>query len=254
MKQIQRHISGNLFGFYSRIARVCGYEAGRLAGCSYVWNRNGSWPSYMLGSPGKGRIQEVAAAVRKGDAPPFWIIENSSAAEIGLLEKEGFRVVREWKGMALERGDFRPVATGGSRPPGSLGIEVISNDPGTLKEWLQIVNTYLMTGAQLGMEIKDALLSDQSFRWMVAYLDGEPAGAGLSFEEGGVCGLYMIATVDSFRGRGVGTRITGELVSRALGSGSETIVLHATGQGERIYQNLGFREVNRLSIMWHLGG
>jgi ribosomal protein S18 acetylase RimI-like enzyme len=249
MKTVEEHITQNLYGFYKRVAEECRYEIGHIAGCDYVWNRKGTWPSYFLGAPDPDKIYEFVNAKVKGDAPSFWILGTEYWKEVQLLEKTGLRVVREWKGMALKGGSPDLV----SKDAENHMVRVHINDPGAFKDWLGIVNTALMTGAQIGSEFFAVLSLSDSFRWVVAYMDNHPAGAGLSFSEDGVCGLYMIATAEVYRRQGIGTRVTGELVKQAIDSGDHTIVLHATGHGERIYKDLGFETYNRFSIMWHLG-
>jgi len=246
---IEEHITNNLYGFYKRVADKCNYEIGHIAGCDYVWNRKGSWPSYFLGPPDPGKIYEFVHAKVKGNAPPFWILGNEYGEEIRLLEKTGLRVIREWKGMALKGGDPGPELT----KMGNNKVRIHTSEAGTYGDWLGIVNSTLITGAQIGSDFISALSMDQSFRWIVAYMDNQPVGTGLSFSANGVCGLYMIATEEAFRKQGIGTRVTGALVKLAIDSGDHTIVLHATGHGERIYGNMGFKEYNKYSVMWYLG-
>ena len=63
----------------------------------------------------------------------------------------------------------------------------------------------------------------------------------------------MIATKKGFRGKGIGTLVTANLVEEAMQKGIETIVLHATKQGENIYGKVGFREEHMFSVLWYLG-
>jgi GNAT superfamily N-acetyltransferase len=246
MTGITHKISSNIFRFYTRSAELCGYESGKKARCGYAWNRNGSWPSFVLGDPGEAGIREVVNAIRTGSLPPFWITEITEGELVRKLDDEGVRVVREWSGMALGAADFKP---GVPNPK----VQIRTNDPGTNRDWLHIVNTELLTGSRIGEDYLDAVASSGEFSWMVAYLDGEAVGTGLSFSSGETCGLYMIATQGSARGAGVGTMVTTQLVADALESGHSTLVLHATPMGERIYRKLGFREENRYAVMWYLG-
>jgi GNAT superfamily N-acetyltransferase len=246
MTGITHKISSNIFRFYTRSAELCGYESGKKAGCAYAWNRKGSWPSFILGDPGEAGIREVVLAIGTGALPPFWITENTGGELVRKLDDAGVRVIREWSGMALGAADFQPCV---SNPK----VHIRSNDPGTNRDWLHIVNTELLTGSQVGNDFLDAVASSGEFRWMVAYMDEEPVGTGLSFSSGDTCGLYMIATKGPARGAGVGTMVSSQLVADALKSGHSTIVLHATAMGKNIYRKLGFREENRYAVMWHLG-
>ncbi len=240
------HIKRNLFQFYQQTALLNDYQTGEVEGIGYVWNREGTWPAYLLGYPRKERIHRIVESITLGEVPPFWIMEKKEGEEARLLEKEGVRAIREWKGMALSRHDLRNVTL-------NSGIEIRSNDQGINRDWTGIVNNELMTGKSIGDRFLNKISVTGEFSWVVAYLGKEAAGTGLSYASGGVAGIYMISTVKKFRGRGVGTKITRVLTEEALESGNQTVVLHATGQGEGIYRSSGFREVSTLQVMWLTG-
>lgn len=260
MSTAGKDIAANIYSFYTRVAELCNYDRGEFAGCSYVWNRKGSWPSFLLGNPQPDSISEAIAAQGAGLAPPFWIMEKADPDDAQVLEDAGVRLIREWSGMELrpdqfqEEGSAIPSGAGSGTDSASLEQIVIrTNDPKFSSHWLKIVNEELLSGSQMGPEFLELVSLSNQFRWMVAFLDGRAVGTGLSYSENGVCGLYMIATVASSRGRGVGTRLTAELVSRAMAAGDNHFVLHATKLGSRIYGKLGFREVNSFSVLWNLG-
>jgi ribosomal protein S18 acetylase RimI-like enzyme len=260
MSTAGKDIAANIYRFYIRVAELCDYDRGELAGCSYVWNRKGSWPSFLLGNPPPDSISEAIAAQGAGLVPPFWIMEKADPDNAQVLEDAGVRAIREWCGMELQADQFQ---TGASTSPSGAGsdtdnasgeqIVIRTNDPKFSSHWRKIVNEELLSGSQLGLEFLESVSRSDQFRWMVAFLDGRAVGTGLSYSENGVCGLYMIATVASYRGRGVGTRLTAELVSQAMAAGDNHFVLHATELGSRIYGKLGFREVNSFSVLWNLG-
>jgi len=251
MSSAEGNIVANIYSFYLRVAVLCGYDKGELAGCGYVWNRKGSWPSFVLGTPGLDAMSEVIAAQGAGLAPPFWIMEKAANDVAQELEDAGVRVVREWSGMELYPDQFQDTSNT-DRTSGEQ-IVIRSNEPEFSSQWLKIVNEVLLSGSKTGPEFLESISNSDQFRWMVAFVDGRPVGTGLSYSENGVCGLYMIATVPSYRGRGVGSRITAELVRQAMAAGDRQFVLHATELGSRIYEKLGFREVNRFSVLWNLG-
>lgn len=260
MSSAGKDIAANIYRFYKRLAELCDYERGELVGCSYVWNRKGSWPSFLLGNPQTDSIPEILAAQGAGLVPPFWIMEKADPEGAQELEEGGVRLIREWSGMELDPDQFQEEGgeitseAGTSTNRTSLEKIVIrTNDPEFSSHWLKIVNEELLSGSQIGPEFLESISCSDQFRWMVAFLDGRAVGTGLSYSENGVCGLYMIATEASSRSRGVGTRITAELVSQATAAGDNHFVLHATELGSRIYGKLGFREVNSFSVLWNLG-
>jgi len=248
MSATEQNIAANIYSFYKHVAGLCNYERGDLAGCGYVWNREGSWPSFVLGNPDPDSLFEVISAMGDGLAPPFWIMEKPAVDESRILEEDGIRAIREWSGMELHPDQFQP-----GDKASSDRIRIRTNEIEFSSQWLKIVNEDLLTASQMGPEVLDLISGSDRFRWVVAFLDDRPVGTGLSYSENGVCGLYMIATAALYRGKGVGTRVTCELIRQAMAAGDELFVLHATELGARIYEKMGFREVNRFSVLWNLG-
>jgi hypothetical protein len=236
----------NLRRFYMSLGELCGYESGNLAGIDFVMNNNGSWPAFLLGRPDTEAISDIASSIVNNEVPPFWIMEKKDDAMLSILEDHGIRAVRQWTGMTMESGSFVPATN-------NPEIEIRNNDPGSLGDWLELVNSTVMSGAQLGKEIAEAISSSDSFQHMVAYLEDKPVGTGLTFSEEGVCGLYFLSTESGQRGRGIGSRIFSELIRCGIEEGNHSLVLHATGMGEKIYHRTGFKSVNHYSVLWHLG-
>lgn len=84
--------------------------------------------------------------------------------------------------------------------------------------------------------------------WLVAWLDGEPAGAaGLLMTEDGAS-LQSIATVPSLRRQGVASALVREVVRRAFARGAPWVSL-LTDRDDHprwLYRKLGFREVGEV--------
>ena len=83
----------------------------------------------------------------------------------------------------------------------------------------------------------------------VARAGGDPAACLMALDEGGDCGLYLVATVPEEQGRGLAT----QLATRALVDGRErgctTSTLQANATSERFYLRLGYRRLGEL-LLW----
>jgi GNAT superfamily N-acetyltransferase len=76
--------------------------------------------------------------------------------------------------------------------------------------------------------------------WAIAS-DGDVAlGVGTGFLADGIGGLYSIATLPEYRGRGVGAVVTAWLTNQLLERGASTVVLQASAMGRPVYEHLGF--------------
>ena len=245
----KEHITRNLYRFYTRIAELNGFDLGKIADCEFVWNRKGRWPSYFLGVSGTARIPELVQAIENKKAPSFCIVESVRKREVELLEDSGIRRIREWKGMYLDSRHY----TSNSVKKDIRHIQLRMDDRSVLDDWLGLVNEELMSGVQIEKAVIKNLFVSDVFQFVVAYSEGQPAGSGLSFREHGICGLYMIATRGPLRGRGIGSMVTASLIEHAIDRGDKGIVLQATDLGAGLYSRMGFREMNRISVMWYLG-
>ena len=82
-------------------------------------------------------------------------------------------------------------------------------------------------------------------RAITAKLDDHPVGAGMfTSPVGGIAELAGITTLTNYRGRGIGTATTSELLRIAFTHGVNTAILYTDNPvAYRIYQRLGFQPV-----------
>jgi GNAT superfamily N-acetyltransferase len=69
---------------------------------------------------------------------------------------------------------------------------------------------------------------------------GEVVGVGFGTRNGGTGWVGLVCVRPAYQGRGLGTRITADVVSRLEGRGCRTTVLTATRMGRPVYERLGF--------------
>lgn len=94
-------------------------------------------------------------------------------------------------------------------------------------------------------EFRQTLLTTRAF---TAYLQGEPAAAGMFTEiRDGLSELVGITTLPEYRRRGIGAALTAFVTRAAFDSGAEVVFLIAVNDAAgRVYERLGFRTVARL--------
>jgi GNAT superfamily N-acetyltransferase len=83
----------------------------------------------------------------------------------------------------------------------------------------------------------------------LARADGVPACTVLTYEEGGECGIYLVATLPDARGRGLATALLSHALIEARERGSTTSSLQATARGRAVYERLGYRDIGTMH-MW----
>lgn len=84
--------------------------------------------------------------------------------------------------------------------------------------------------------------------WLIAELDGFPAGIGGVTGYGNYAVVGLVATLPKFQHSGVATAILERLMEIADELGCRTIGLDATAAGVALYGRLGFVEVDRTNV------
>jgi ribosomal protein S18 acetylase RimI-like enzyme len=105
------------------------------------------------------------------------------------------------------------------------------------------VSEFFMKGIHLSGEASGGAMAN-----FIASVDGQPAASSSVCIEDGVAGIYCVATLEGFRGRGLGSAVTRAAVAYAARHGAKHALLHATEMGEPIYRKIGFAEQCRIPV------
>lgn len=74
---------------------------------------------------------------------------------------------------------------------------------------------------------------------------GRALAGGLSVDRGDITGIYLVATANAARRRGLASEVMRGLLREARERGRSAAVLQATPLGHGLYRRLGFRDVDR---------
>ncbi|MFD5465831.1 GNAT family N-acetyltransferase [Kitasatospora sp. NPDC127059] len=91
-----------------------------------------------------------------------------------------------------------------------------------------------------GEALPEALLREPGCRAWIGRVDGVPAGACLTYDDGAATGVYWVATLPDQRGQGVAGAVLRTALAHAHPQRPATLV--ATSAGEPLYRALGFTE------------
>lgn len=87
------------------------------------------------------------------------------------------------------------------------------------------------------------------FRAWVGYANGKAVGTSASVVSGGAVGLYNVATVPNFRGRGYAEAIMRECLRRENAAGQPLpVVLQSTNLGLQLYEQMGLHHATRFRV------
>jgi ribosomal protein S18 acetylase RimI-like enzyme len=84
-------------------------------------------------------------------------------------------------------------------------------------------------------------MQDQNIENYIGYIGNTAVGTATRFYSNGIAGIYNVATLPKFQGKGIGLEIMTSLLLDAKQDGYQTVILHATPAGIRLYEKLGFQ-------------
>ncbi len=82
----------------------------------------------------------------------------------------------------------------------------------------------------------------------VAYVDGVPVAAAMSYTAVEVARIGWVGTVPAFRRRGLGGAVTRAAAKAGFDRGARIAALESTAVGVPLYRSLGFRRITTYRI------
>jgi GNAT superfamily N-acetyltransferase len=191
----------------------------------------------------EGEVGRALAEAKRALAgvPWLWWVGPDSAPGVadGLLE-QGAESLGAMPVMAVALDRVADV-TG----PPELAIETVEGAE-SLTEW---VRTYSPSFA-MGPELVDDAVRVEAGRGdasrivrLTARLEGQAVGTALMLDAHGVAGIYVVATVEGYRRRGIGAVLTAAALETGRQRGLHIGTLQASGLGASVYARMGFEKV-----------
>lgn len=193
------------------------------------------------------RVQARAQAAisyftTRGLPVAWWVGPASQPRNLGAyLEQAGLDSVEVDEGMVADLS----ALPGAVAAPEDLSIQRVSS-PQQLEQFAQTISRVFEppdTNVHLFYKRVEAVALDHNgpLHLFLGYWHGEPVATSAVFLDAGVAGIYSVATAPHARKRGIGTALTLAALQDAQAVGYTIGVLQASGEGQRIYQRLGFR-------------
>lgn len=238
----------NMIDLHHDAAISCQLKWGQDDYLHWVNNKQSHWPRSLIGIVPVNEVMGIVEQVDKHKVPPFWVFNsNGSEKQSQIIEQCGFREIYRWQGMMLDRENFKSV-NGRS----SVLVEPV-NDKSAMHQWAKIVKDVMLPNLNYTEGLLSRWLDDGHYKVFIARENGKAVSAGLAFLNENVAGLYFIATLPEYRGKGYASALVSDLIKHSFESGSEMIVLHASDAGEKMYLNMGFAMTGIISTYWKVG-
>ena len=250
--QLADAIVQNLFAYFRANTNVPGGALHERATLSY---HDACQPAPLLRGVWNARLapEQMDAAItemqdwfrgRGSDFVAWWFSSRTTPELPQRLEARGVEMEYRASGMALDTAILSETLV---LPD---GLEIVrAQDGQTLTDFSAVIyESYKDRGMTLeaaqAFEMATRALGIEATPWRVyvGYMDGKPVATNLAFDGGGVTGLFCIATLPEYRGRGIGAMVTLAPLYDA-DEDAQYAVLFASKSGKPVYERLGFREV-----------
>ncbi|MER6300804.1 GNAT family N-acetyltransferase [Kitasatospora sp. NPDC001539] len=235
------------------------------------------WLAQARAHDWRSRVQPGLTAVRCARTPEdaHRFVVTRAPREPELLEKELAEILEDWETvrftledpygrldlsrlgaaralimpvMVREPGPVEGAATGVPvvvelRDGGSLTVDEATDGDGFAQVERTIVDGFPLPARQPWTRndaLPDRFLGRPDCRAWLGRVDGAPAAACLTYDDGRATGVYWVATLPDRRGRGVARALLRTALAHAHPDRPATLV--ATSAGEPVYRSLGFTE------------
>jgi len=197
--------------------------------------------------PSPGDVALVAAAM--ADVPLPWSIQvrGEPDAEIAEVGARYGLTRRHTLPLMLRRPDpARPLPP--VRAPVADQVRVVK-----LADRAEFVAA-LAAGFEAPIEIMELFAAPEFFaiEESVPYgaeEDGQLVAVGLGIFLGEFAGIFNIATLPAYRGRGYGRAITSRIVGDGIERGAPLAYLQSSGAGYPLYESMGFQTLERWTYL-----
>ena len=176
-----------------------------------------------------------------------WLPQSLRRRSMKVLNRVGLSLASEMPGMAAT--GVRPPERG--LPP--LHVKMAESEE-TMRAFCQIGSACFHVPLAWFEEIfdRETPFRENCASW-VAYCEGVPVASAATVTAAGVVGVYNVATLPSFRERGIGEAVMRHALAEAQRiSGLETSILQATRQGLGLYERMGYRSVTKILVFTSL--
>jgi ribosomal protein S18 acetylase RimI-like enzyme len=112
-----------------------------------------------------------------------------------------------------------------------------------LGEWVKIVNVALAGRKLMSFAQFEDIYCLENTRFFLGCLGDTPAAASMTLRDSEMATLEMVATLNEFRYRGLGTAVTLAALQDLQSFGVKTVTLRAEPDGINLYKRVGFQEI-----------
>ena len=196
---------------------------------------NGVW--FEHANPNVAAVTALLDEVSRAAVPYSLKVRSCCAGAFGTLAADrGMVRAAELTLMAVDAPGFGAVL------PERAGLAIRRLTPDQASRHAEVAGPgFGIVGEVFRQAVSPDLLRLPAVRCYVGEVAGQPVTTSLAVTFGGYTGIFNVATVPGFRGRGFAAAVTAHAVADGLAAGSTWCWLEATPAGVAVYQRIGFR-------------
>jgi GNAT superfamily N-acetyltransferase len=256
-----QEIQDNLYSLYGDLAASGLLTSGTAGGCRFVRHVTSAWPN-MAYPDGPLNIPALVEAVKARSCPRLILFEEAAVTSELMAEMNRFRFVpaAHWinmtvvlgpGGMTVQQGEVTLALERAERQRnGILECKIADpRNPADWSDWSIVAEEVLFKKEKLAADLFRYGCERGLFNLVTGYYNGRPVSTSLLYK-GKLAGVYMVATLPPFQGKGFGKELMGFIGSVAAAEGYSDLVLHSTKPGVRLYEGLGFQPKGKLLLFY----
>lgn len=188
-------------------------------------------------NPSDDEIDQVLGYMRR--TPCYWFVDAKDTETIRSVQKKGLRQSSEYPAMAIDLRQVKPIAY-----PPEVEVRKITNQADVIT-WISIVaRAFPLSGKGFTTFVRYILKRAKPgiVNLYLAYFNGVPVASNMTIRHGDVVSVHWIATLQDYRGKGIGTAVSHKPLLDARAAGCKQAILFATEMGKPVYAKLGYKE------------
>ena len=237
----------NLFELFELIGSMPDQKVVHGDHFDYIKTSSSIWPYQLFNFKAPLKImndalEKIETQVEKGEIPSLLMCDPTTD-QPELIER--LRTLKYSKGSWMAMSHDLSLKPDPDYP--EFQIDLIK-DRQSLNEWIDIAEKELMGGEKLNGAIFNSLMRAENCFLFLGRLSAIPVATALLFKGVDNAGIYLVATSNEYRRKGLGAKMTNAALKKARELGVKKVDIQATDSGKPLYAKLGFQEFGEIHL------
>ncbi len=238
----------NLESFFKLLAKHPEAELKKYKGYKVISTNRSSWPNLIYDflpnvDNEKACLKRLVQMVDEESLPTLLMTNpiRTPRTLIQFLDQQKMKK-SQWIAMTIKLDKSQKM----QMSDGLKVKKVVGEDE--MQQWCAVAEVALMDNKELNHSLYHRLSKEEDIFFYLGYYKGKAVATSMLFMKNGVAGIYLVATLKAYRGKGFGTNMTSYALKTAKESVCLTAMLQATALGKGVYEKIGFKEMGKIDV------